>query len=255
MQSGAPYPIVTERPPIMLSVVVPAYNEERRLSATIGVMLAALRARGGPFELIVADDGSRDGTWSIVASTPGVRGVRLPRNRGKGAAVRAGVLAALGERVLMTDADLSVAMDHLPALERAMDAGAAVAIGSRRVPGARIAVPQPPLRNFAGRVFTWIARVSLGVSIRDFTCGFKLFRADAARDIFGRARLDRWAYDAEILYLAQRRGWRLAQVPVTWINSEATRVRMRRDVLMSLGELALIRCHEVQGAYRRPPAG
>lgn len=239
----------------MLSVVVPAYNEERRLSATIGVMLEALRARGGPFELIVADDGSRDATWTIVESTPGVRGVRLARNRGKGGAVRAGVLAARGDRILMTDADLSVSMDHLPSLERAMDAGAAVVIGSRRVPGARIAVPQPPLRNFAGRVFTWLARAALGVSIADFTCGFKLFRADAARDIFGRARLDRWAYDAEILFLAQRRGWRLAQVPVTWINSEATRVRMRRDVLSSIYELGLIRFNEARGVYRRPPAG
>jgi hypothetical protein len=142
-------------------------------------------------------------------------------------------------------------MECLAALERDMDAGSPVVIGSRRLPGSNIKVPQPAFRAFAGHVFTNIARVVLGVDVVDFTCGFKLFRRDAARDIFGRACLNRWAYDAEILFLARRRGWRIGQVPIEWSNSAATRVRLRRDVLSTLHELWMIRFNEWRGRYRR----
>lgn len=245
----------------LLSVVIPAYDEQERLPASVRTVCGALRRRRGAFEVLVVDDGSGDATFERVQALsrtlPEVRGIRLPRNRGKGGAVRVGMLAARGDRILMTDADLSVSIDQLDRLEAAMERGVPVVIGSRRIAGSHLVVPQPRFREFAGRVFTVIARCFLRVPVNDFTCGFKLFRADAARDIFSRARLDRWAYDVEILFLAVRRGWAVREVPVAWINSAATRVRLRRDVFSSLSELWRIRLNAETGVYRRgaiPPA-
>jgi dolichyl-phosphate beta-glucosyltransferase len=215
----------------LLSVVVPAFQEERRLPATLERVVGYLGGRGRPFELIVVDDGSRDGTAAVAArslAALGERGrlVRLPANRGKGAAVRAGVAASRGAQVLVTDADLSTPIEELEALERACAGGADVAIGSRAVDRSLIARRQPRLREWSGRLFNLVVQVFALRGIRDSQCGFKLFRGDAAREVFRRARSDGFGFDVEVLAVARHLGYRIAEVPVRWRNDDDSRVSL-----------------------------
>jgi dolichyl-phosphate beta-glucosyltransferase len=233
-----------------LSVVIPAYNEEKRLGPT----LDAVRRAAPDAEILVSDDGSRDRTADL-ARAAGARVVTAPENRGKGAALRRGMLAADGDRLLLTDADLSVSMDALPDLQAALDAGADVALGSRRAPGARIARHQPFLRETLGRCYTTLSQAILGVRISDFTCGFKLFTRAAARDLFSRSVLDGWGYDGEVLFLAARRGWRCREVPITWVNDEDTKVRIARDAGRAFLDLLRIRSNAARGVYDGPTRG
>lgn len=238
-----PGPACAGRP--LLSVVIPAFDEERRLGPTLDRVRRALPDA----EIVVSDDGSRDGTVAL-ARREGARIVSSPANRGKGAALRLGMLAAAGDRLLMTDADLSTPLEDLGPLLDALDAGADLALGSRRAPGARIERRQPWLRETLGRGFTFLSQVALGVRVRDFTCGFKLFTRDCARDLFTRLTIDGWGCDAELLFLAARRGWRIRELPVRWANDGDTKVRLGRDVLRSLLDLLRIRRNAASGTYR-----
>jgi dolichyl-phosphate beta-glucosyltransferase len=210
----------------LLSVVIPAYNEEQRLPRGLAGLRAFLDARGGAYEILVADDGSRDGTVAAAraAGGPGVRVLTGERNRGKGHAVRRGMLAAAGERRLMTDADLSTPIEELVRLEAALAAGADVAIGSRAISGARVEVRQGLFRESAGRAFNRIVRLLLLPGIQDTQCGFKLWSARAALLAFTPLRLEGFSFDVEALYVARRAGLRIAEVPVVWRNDAATRV-------------------------------
>jgi dolichyl-phosphate beta-glucosyltransferase len=228
-----------------LSIVVPAFNEEKRLGPT----LARIRDLLPAAEIVVSDDGSRDGTVAL-ARAAGALVVGSPENRGKGSALRRGMLAAGGDRILMTDADLSTPLEDLRLLESALDGGVDFAVGSRRVPGARFERRQPWLRETLGRGFTLLSQLTLGVRVRDFTCGFKLFTRRAARELFSRLTIDRWGYDAELFFLAPRLGLSFREVGITWANDENTRVRLGRDVLRSLLDLLRIRCNAAQGLYR-----
>ena len=223
-----------------LSVVIPAYNEERRLPMTLSAILAYLRGRARPFEVVVADDGSADGT-ACVARDAGaeVRVLGLP-HRGKGAAVRAGVLASGGDLVLLTDADLSTPIAELDRLVAALE-GRDIAIGSRNVAGARVAVPQRVDRRVMGRAFNLLVQALLLPGVRDTQCGVKLFRRDAALAVFERCRSDGFAFDVEALALARRLGYRVAEVPVEWHNSRDSRVRPLVDVPRMFLELLAIR--------------
>lgn len=223
-----------------LSVVIPAYDEERRLPGTLRTVVEHLRDRGRPFEVVVADDGSRDGTADVAGRAgPEVRVLRLP-HRGKGAAVRTGVLAASGELVLVTDADLSTPIDELDRLVAAMER-CEVVIGSRNVAGARVAVPQRLDRRLMGRAFNLLVRALLLPGLRDTQCGVKLFCRDAALAVFERCRSDGFAFDVEALALARRLGYRIAEVPVEWHNSPDSRVRPLLDVPRMFWELLTIR--------------
>jgi len=223
-----------------LSVVIPAYDEERRLPATLRAVVAHLSDRGRPFEVVVADDGSRDGTAEVAgAAGPEVRVLRLP-HRGKGGAVRAGVLAASGELLLVTDADLSTPIAELDLLVAALDR-CEVAIGSRNVAGARVTVPQRADRRLMGRAFNLLVRVLLLPGLRDTQCGVKLFRREAALAVFQRCRSDGFAFDVEALALARHLGYRVAEVPVEWRNSPDSRVRPLLDVPRMFWELLTIR--------------
>ncbi|MBK9032094.1 MAG: glycosyltransferase [Myxococcales bacterium] len=202
------------------SVVVPAYDEAARLGPTLA-RIAAHHA-GADVEVIVVDDGSRDATAAIAAAA-GARVLRHAVNRGKGAAVRTGVLAATGDRILVCDADLATPIEAVARLDAALDAGADLAIGSRHVADARIEVAQPWHRRVLGRGFRVLVKRGLGIAARDAMCGFKLMTRAAGRDLFGRARIDRWAFDVEILYLARDR-WQVAEVPVPWRHVEGSRV-------------------------------
>ncbi|OMI39125.1 dolichyl-phosphate beta-glucosyltransferase [Streptomyces sparsogenes] len=225
-----------------LTVVVPAYNEEHRLPRTLDTICRYLRSSPGrhaEWELIVVDDGSSDATAAVVRraaeAEPRIRLLTPPaasptagssaRNHGKGHALRLGVLASRGRRVLLTDADLATPIEELAPLHDRLDAGSAAAIGSRAHPEALIEVDQHPLRRLAGRAGNRLIRAVALPGVRDTQCGFKLFDGDRARAAFGRSRLDGWGIDVEILRAFRREGWPVAEVPVRWAHQEGSKIR------------------------------
>ena len=220
---------------MQLSVVVPCYNEEQRLPRTIEQIERYMNARGQSYELILVDDGSADGTRKVMeeaaARNPAVRIVALPRNRGKGRALAEGVKVSRGETVLVTDADLSTPIEELEKLEAALAGGAGVAIASRAVKGSRVELSQPVYRVLMGKVFNLIVQAVLLPGIWDTQCGFKLFRGDVAREIFPLLTTDGFGYDPEVLYLAKKKGVRIAELPVVWRNSAPTKVMAFRSSL------------------------
>ncbi len=213
-----------------LTIVIPAYNEEARLPASLGTVAAYLAARPGapPLEIVVVDDGSRDETAARAEDAGrrhglALRVVRLPENRGKGAAVRAGCLEAAGRLVLVSDADFSTPVYEW---EKLAAAGAPVAIGSRALDEALVKEKQPAYRRAMGKLFNRLVRLVAVPGIRDTQCGFKLFTREAAREIFSRAKVDRFAYDVEALLIARKLGYAIAEVPVLWFNSADSRVTL-----------------------------
>lgn len=221
--------------PLQLSVVIPCYNEEQRLPRTIEQIERYLDGRAMSYELILVDDGSSDGTRLVMdeaaARHPAVRIEALPANRGKGRALASGVAIARGAEVLVTDADLSTPIEELEHLDAALAAGAGVAIASRAVKGSRVEVSQPVYRVLMGKAFNLIVQLVLLPGIWDTQCGFKLFRADVARPVFAALTTDGFGYDPEVLYLAKRRGVRIAEVPVVWRHSAPTKVMAIRSSL------------------------
>ena len=234
-----------------LSVVIPAYNEEAAIAhavETVHEYLASLDVR---HEIVVVDDGSTDGTAALATALARRLPVRLLAgpHRGKGAAVKLGVLEARGDAVLFMDADLSTPITEWPKFEPWLREGYDVVIGSRKMPGADVRVHQPALREALGRGFTWLSNVILGSSVSDITCGFKCFASAAARRVFALQRLDGWGFDAENLFVAKRLGLRIKEVPVVWTHDGATKVRLGRDVLRSFLELCAIRLGSWRGHY------
>ena len=239
-----------------ISIVIPAYNEERRLPATLRSILDYLRARDwSSWEVIVVNDGSMDGTAAVAeqfgAAYSGVRLLQNPGNRGKGYSVRHGMLEAECDWVLFTDSDLSAPIEELDKLIAAANQrGASVAIGSRAVDRRLIEVHQSWFRETAGRVFNLLMRVATGLPFADTQCGFKLFERGAAREIFRRQRIERWGFDAEVLFIARRLGYRSIEVPVRWSHSEGTKVSMFRDSVNMFLDLLRIRRNQLRGLYR-----
>lgn len=220
-----------------VSVVIPAYNEALRLPATLAAVLAFMKQRGGPFEVVVVNDGSKDATAAVALSAgPDVRLIENPGNRGKGYAVRNGMLQAMGDLRLMCDADLSTPIEELDALEKALGNGVEIALASRAVSGARLEKRQSIFREMSGRFFNGIVRLLLVPGVSDTQCGFKLFTARAAEAAFRSATLDGFAFDVEALYLARRAGFQTKEVPVRWINDEQTTVSLGRG-LMAFADL------------------
>lgn len=238
--------MAAEQPGIELSVVIPAYNEEARLGPTLERVLAWLSAQPWPSELIVVDDGSTDRTAEVaremLADAPIAHRVLVnERNRGKGFSVRRGMTESVGRLALFSDADLSTPIEHAADLMAAVERGADVAIGSRVAPGANIAVHQPFLRESAGRMFSIVQRAILGTHIADTQCGFKLFTRAAVEAVFPHQRLERWAFDAELIYIALRLGLRVVEVPVRWRNDADTKVRAFSDGMRMVADLWTIR--------------
>ncbi len=248
------------RLPPSLSVVVPAYNEEDRLEPTLRSTVAYFR--GEPqrterrlVEIIVVDDGSRDGTSALVHTLgleyPELRLIRLAANAGKGYAVRTGVLNARGSQVLVADADGATPIEEYARLDAALTDGAAVAIGSRALRAAGVHVHARLYRRIMGRTYHALVRGTVK-GIADTQCGFKLFRGDVAHELFSRMHMRGYAFDVEVLLMAQRRGYRIAEVPVNWTHVPGSRVRIVRDSLLMARDVVVIRTLLLRGAYRMP---
>ena len=233
-----------------ISIIIPAYNEEARLPATLRTIRDYLAAATGEFsEIVVVNDGSRDAT-AAAAKAAGARVLENPGNRGKGYSVKHGVLEARGDWVLVTDADLSAPIGELEKLWSAVERDKAqVAIGSRALDRSLVGVHQPAAREMMGRVFNLIMRLVTGLPFRDTQCGFKLFEGRAAGEVFKRQLLDGFGFDVEVLFIARRLGYRAVEVPVRWDNVIGTKVSMWRGAAAFLDPLA-VRWNAIRGRYR-----
>ena len=235
------------------SFIIPAYNESGRIRPTLDELLRYSKEQNWEVEILVVDDGSRDDTRSIVReygkSHPQILLLENPENHGKGFSVRAGMLHARGDICLFTDADLSSPLAEAKRLFQTIADGADIAIGSRWLRAELQTERQPLYRQLFGRIFNVVLRVILGVNFADTQCGFKAFRRDAAQRVFPLQKIERWAFDPEILFLARKLGLLVKEVPVVWAHSEGTRLHPFRDGLRMLGEVLRIRWYSMSGAY------
>ncbi|HEX3235436.1 MAG TPA: dolichyl-phosphate beta-glucosyltransferase [Gemmatimonadales bacterium] len=240
-----------------VSVIIPAYEEELRLRRTLLEMVEYFRCRETSAEMIVVDDGSRDGTSAVVHSLSRryaeLRLIRLAQNHGKGYAVRTGVVNARGACVLVADADGATPIAEIERLERALEEGSDVAVGSRAsVPGADVRVQRRWYRHVMGRTFHGLVELLTVKGIRDTQCGFKLFRGSIAHDLFSRMRMEGFSFDVELLLMAQRRGYRVAEVPINWVHQPGSKIRVVRDSIRMAADLVAIRTNCLKGEYDRP---
>lgn len=252
---GPPVTTLYESETLRLSVIIPAYNERARLLPYLTEIIAFLGKRSQPYEILVVDDGSHDGTAAQVEEfrmkEPVVRLLRLAQNAGKGCAVRTGMQEARGEFQLMADADGATPIQELERLEIAIGGGADLAIGSRFLASRdhRYRVDARWHRSVLGNTFNWIVQ-RLGIpGISDTQCGFKLFRKAVARDLFGASRVNGYGFDLEVLYVAQRRGYLIAEVPVNWADQPGSKVRVLRDGLRMLLDLLAVKRNYAKGRY------
>lgn len=258
------------------SIVIPAFNESARLPATLERVLACIRERGWLAEVLVVNNGSTDATADVVRGFAGtaaeaapiktgqvqaapipagpvqIRLIENPGNRGKGYSVRAGMLEARGEVVLFTDSDLSAPIEEAERLFAAIEAGAAIAIGSRWLEADRQTQRQPLYRQFFGRCFNAVTRAVMRLPFADTQCGLKAFTREAAQAVFPLQTIERWGFDPEILLIALRHGLRVVEVPVSWAHDERTRMSYLRDGMRMLQEIAQIRWNALTGRYNRP---
>jgi dolichyl-phosphate beta-glucosyltransferase len=239
-----------------LSIVIPAYNEEKRLPRAlvrISQYFAEQRNASGAVEILVVDDGSTDATAAVAQDwshrIPGLRVLSNGRNRGKGYSVRHGMLEARGRIALFTDADLSSPIEELPKLLVAISAGNEAAIGSRAIDRSLIETHQSPYRELAGIIFNGFVRLFTRLPFHDTQCGFKAFVVESSRVVFQQQRIERFGFDPEVLFLAKRHGLRAAEVPVRWAHDPATKVHVVRDSLLMFGDLIYIRWNWLLGRY------
>ena len=239
-----------------LSIVIPAYNEESRIAPTVRDIVTYCRARARAFELILVDDGSRDGTSGVgrllCQEFPELRLIRLAANHGKGYAVRTGVINAIGRTVLFADADGATPIREIERLETALEGGADVSVGSRALRAEGVEVHAKAYRHFIGRTFHYLVERLADAGVKDTQCGFKLFRASVAQDLFSRMRMNGFSFDVEVLVMARRRGYRVAEIPVNWSHQPGSKVRLTSDSLRMATDLFRIRAHWLRGEYDVP---
>ncbi len=243
--------------PPFLSIVIPALNEEQRLPDTLARLLGFIEQQSYASEVLVVDNGSTDATAEIARefgrAHPTIRLLRSDR-RGKGLAVRLGMLAAAGEYRFFCDADLSMPVDQIGRFLPPALTDVDIAIASREAAGA-VRYAEPLYRHWIGRAFNLLVRLLAVPGLHDTQCGFKCFRAEAAQDLFAVQRLDGWTFDVEVLFIARQRGYRVAEIPVPWYYVPGSRVRPVRDSVAMLVDLFRIRAGWRRGWYARPPSG
>ncbi len=243
---------VDEQP--YLSIVIPVYNEAKRLPNSVPKLISYFEAQDYSYEFVIVDDGSSDGTTQLarelLAPVKNLQVIESRPNRGKGHVVKVGMLAARGKVRLFCDADLSTPLSEMEHFWPWLESGYKIVIGSRKMLGATIVRHQPLWRESLGKVFTWLTNVIATNGISDITCGFKCFTADAAQELFSRSVIDDWSFDAEVLYIAQRHGYKIKEVPVSWHDTPGTKVRLLKDSSRSLAGLARIRMNDVRGRYK-----
>jgi dolichyl-phosphate beta-glucosyltransferase len=244
-----------DRPAV--SVVVPAFDEERRIERMLLEALAYFRQRGLAVEILVVDDGSRDHTSGVVGrlagAWPELRLIRLAQNHGKGYAVRTGVVNAVGDSVLLADADGATPIVELERLEHALSLGNDVSVGSRAVsPDAGVHVERRWYRHVMGRTFHRLVETLAVKGVRDTQCGFKLFRGPVAHDLFSRMRMSGFSFDVEVLLMAQRRGYRIAEVPINWVHQPGSKVNVVQDSFRMAADVIAIRANCLRGEYDQP---
>jgi dolichyl-phosphate beta-glucosyltransferase len=227
-----------------VSVVIPAYNEGERIESTLGKLIEHLEKNFPRFEIIVVDDGSVDDTGDkvkrIAETNRHIELVSYFPNRGKGFAVRQGMLRANNDAALFTDADLSTPVEEIEMALGELARGFPVVIASRRHPDSTIISHQSRARELIGRIFNALVRLMLGLPYKDTQCGFKCFTRSAAKEIFGRARIDTFSFDVEVLLIAGALGYAIKEIPVRWTNAPGSKVRPLRDALTILSELLIL---------------
>lgn len=235
----------------LLSIIIPAYNEETRLPSSLEQVAAFVQAQDYDAEVIVVDNNSSDATPQIAADFAGeypyVTVLTEPA-QGKGAAVRTGILAGRGEYLFICDADLSMPVEEIAKFMPPERGGYDVAIASRELPGAK-RIGEPEYRHIMGRVFNFIVRLLALPRINDSQCGFKVFRRDVARDVFPCQTIDGWAFDVEVLFIARQRGYNLVEVPITWYYRPQSRVHPIRDSVNMVLEVMRVRLNGWRGVY------
>jgi glycosyltransferase involved in cell wall biosynthesis len=234
-----------------ISLIIPAYNEEKRLPATLEKIMAFLQSEGADAEILIVDDGSIDNTAQVAREFsiryPSISLISIP-HLGKGSAVKTGMLQAKGDLLLLVDADLSVPIDQVWKLLSSSNQENYIAIGSREAPGAE-RLREPFYRHALGVVYNFLIRHLLHLRIRDTQCGFKCFHNRIAKKLFSLQSLNGWAFDVEILYVAARMGCRIIEVPVTWQYDHDTRIKVARDSCAMLRDLFSIKWNALKGRY------
>jgi len=236
-----------------LSLVIPLYNEERCLEKNFVAIKTYLDSLEKDYEIILVNDGSIDNTASIidkiVQENSRARSLNIPKNSGKGHAVRSGVLSATGKYVLFADADLAVPVQFIGACLKQLESGTPIVIGSRHLRKSSFKVREDPLRQFLGEIFRRFSRLSLGLRVSDITCGLKGFEKKTAFDIFSRSKIDRWGYDAEIIFLAQKLGYPITEIPVDWYHSFDSKVKVGSASIKTLTEMLQIHYYHLTNSY------
>lgn len=242
---------------IALSIVVPCYNEEKRAEPALSKAIEYLRVNiKEPFEIVFVDDGSLDGTRAFLGAVRNkhndipIEVLSYSPNCGKGRAVKVGVLKSRGEKIIVTDADFSIDLGETAKFMKLLDEYDVI-VGTKKHMLTTTLTHQKAPRRILGKGFTLLTDLILGLDFTDITCGFKGFRAQAGRDIFERQRLDRWAYDAETLFLARRLKYKALEVPVKWYHVEGSKVSPLTDTFKSFKDLMLIQVNYCRGRYNR----
>lgn len=236
----------------MISIIIPVFNEENRITKSLEIISEYLKGFKEETEILIVDDGSFDSTPKILEENKQKLGLKIvthKTNSGKGAAIRTGIKSASGEKMLFTDIDLSVPIETLESFNEALTTDVDIVIGSREHPDSQIEIKQFWLRELAGYSFTILTNAVLQVGVSDFTCGFKLFRREAARKIFSKQIINRWAFDAETMFLAKKYEFEIKEMPVIWRHSEGSKVKFPQALIDSFFGLLQIRINDFLGKY------
>lgn len=236
---------------VFISIVIPAYNEEKNISFTLSEVSKYLREKDFFYEIILIDDGSTDKTvqkaQNFERELDNFRLIRSSPNRGKGYVLKKAMLQASGDYVMFMDADSSVSINELDKFLSLLDKGFDIYIASRKIPGARVTVSLK--RKILGDIYIFLAKGLLGIHVSDINCGFKLFKQQVVRNIFSKQIMDDWSFDAEVLFIAEKSRYRIKEIPVDWVHKTTSKVRPIKDGIGSLLSLIKIKQNALRGKY------